>query len=171
MHNPVTLFLSPSASIRTEGMGYRNIFALVLPVKYKTCFHQIFPPHFLHFSPCLYGPRFHSSHMKGAGAWQLRTHTSWSVAPSCCSVRTQRAQGTWNGTTEHFSPVDDKMSQMIPGPFSLFPPHLFQPSVLHTRCRCSSLSLQTAGRRALSYSYSWRNIIRMTKTKVGSSCM
>lgn len=72
---------------------------------------------------------------------------------------------------QDLSPADGKMSQIIPGSFSLFPAHLPQPSALHTQCRCFFLSLQTAGERALSYSNSWRHVIGMTKTKVCSSCM
>lgn len=108
-------------------MGHRNIFVLVLPVKQNRCSHWIYHPisWILPFGCRVLG--FTLTTWEQMHVWR----NSSSTMPE--NSTSSRHLDYWR-KIQDFSSVEDKMHKMIPGSFSLFPPHLPCPSAPHTQC-------------------------------------
>lgn len=94
MHNPITLFFSSCQSTDWRN-GAQKHFCSSPPCKAKQMPPLNFPPHFLNSAPCLQGPGLHPDHLRAEHS--SCTHGG---TPALPCLRTQLAQGTWNGTTE-----------------------------------------------------------------------
>lgn len=131
MHNPITLYFPSSpASGDWRNWAQQHICSSP-PCKAQEMLPLHFPPHFLHFCPLSASPWPPESRAQQLHVW--RSPSSVLPENSICSRHLE--WDSWR-IKQDFSPVEGKMHKMIPGSFSLFPPHLPCPSVPHARFRC-----------------------------------
>lgn len=148
MHNSITLlFFCQRLDWRN---GAQKHFCSSPPCKAKQVLPLNFSPHFLNCPPCLQGPSLHPDHWEQLHVWRNSSSTTPENSTSSRHLE-------WDYWSKTRILAQWKMHKMIPGSFSLCPAPL--PHTL------------SAGWRSLSYRNSWRNIMSMTKSKMGSSCM